>query len=137
MKIDRISPAHYEGYVWMSNADSTGVVIITPDKEYSNPLDKNKNPFISEACLFDRQAGKSVMVKYVDGEYVANEFCIDDYSTFPEEYKEELIYESVKTIHAKAGNLKFLRIWRPESDENCAGFDVLNPAEEFFTGFCR
>ena len=111
-------------------------------------LDEKKNPFVIEGNLWDADNMTSIMIRYVDGEYIVRPTWVS---------KEEL--EGISSEKAyKSGNsnsnsmattlkkylahriegvkcLRFLQYWQAESDEMCKGMKVLRPSKLVFIGF--
>lgn len=128
MKIDEIPEAVYQGYYWMSDKDKPTTL---DNKDFSNQLDANINPFIIEAQLYDEATRTSICVKYVDGEYVANSYQL------PENVSTDEYTEQVYIAHRLEGvsRLRFYRHWVAETDELCENMQVLKPKELIFAGF--
>lgn len=125
-KINEIKKRPYEGYVWMSDTQTPMVI---NGEEYSRVLDNGENPFVIEARLYSRTEGKSISVRYVDGNYIAVEYDLSDYEAEVAEDLTVLAHQSI------GSSLLFKRIWRPRKDSLCEGMPVLEPAEEIFVGF--
>lgn len=116
----------YEGYLWVS--DRQRPEYFDGRKKLSEQINLDQfasNPFIVEGFLY--KEGTSISIKFVDGEYLIKKFTdviID--------------VEKVQTyIPNRMGSnkLKFMQNWTVAPDDNCAGFDVLQPSDLIFVGF--
>lgn len=127
MKIDK---GNYEGYIWMS--DSKTPVII--DKEWECEVDDCDNPFIIEGQLYNRDTGKSISIRHIDGRYYVGEGVVaeSDYHD-PNVDVAEYIPHRMPGIRA----LRFLQYWTPEPDNLCEGLNTLVPSIRLFAGFKR
>lgn len=141
----QIKAAKYKGYLWYSNEKEPKVFDGSEMVPEMN-LDEKKNPFVIEGNLWDADNMTSIMIRYVDGEYIVRPTRVS---------KEEL--EGISSEKAyKSGNsnsmattlkkylahriegvkcLCFLQYWQAESDEMCEGMQVLRPSKLVFIGF--
>lgn len=125
-----IKKSIYEGYLWYSNAQSPQVI---DKEEFELTINDNHNPFIVEGQLCDVHNRHSISIKFVDGQYIINEydFTEDDFSN-PE------IEIEVKTFLSNrmgGKKLQFLQYWKAEKDPLCEHMEVLQSAELVFVGF--
>lgn len=130
-KINNIpAGASYEGYVWMSDQTKPDIINGAMAEVKLTP---ESNPFIIESRLYDTVKHVSYSVKYVDGEYKAFRYDLDemlkekDIEIEPKRYLPHRM-DSVKGLH-------FLRFWRGENDPLCEDMKVLQPGELVFVGF--
>lgn len=131
MKIDKVEKSKYEGYLWYS--DSTEPKVYN-NKELELVLDNKHNPFIVEGQLFDSEKNISISIKFVDGEYIINQYNIaeDDYNKCDVTIKEFCAHR-MKDVK----KLRFLQYWKETSNALCEGMSVLQPAELVFVGFIK
>lgn len=122
-----IEKSKYEGYLWCSNKVTPRII----DEEFSIQLDENVNPFIVEGWL--RNDEKAISIKYIDGEYLVNEYKFDELN----QLKNKTTHEFLPSFKKGIEKLCFTQYWRPVEDENCEGMEVLQPAEFVFTGFIK
>lgn len=118
--------ACYEGYLWVS--DRQRPECFDGRKKLSEQINLDQfasNPFIVEGFLY--KEGTSISIKFVDGEYLVKEFT----GVIVDEDQVQ------KYIPNRMGSskLKFIQDWTVKSDNNCAGFDVLQPSDLIFVGF--
>jgi len=122
---------NYEGYLWLSNETK-------PHVYQNEPLEKvmleSVNPFIIEGNLLDKNNRKSYSIRFIDGNYIVNEF---DLKELNEKYSEDSISKEYipNRFPEKINKLYFREYWIPKKDEQCKGMEVLKPAMEVFTGF--
>ena len=117
-----------EGYLWWSNQQEPKVC---QDEAIDICLDETKNPFVVEGQLYDKEEKKSYSIKYVDGQYLINEFKVEeDDLTNPD--NETKCYFSNRMENKW---LKFLRYWEEKEDKNCMGMPVLTLTKHVFIGF--
>lgn len=130
-KIEKIEKGIYQGYLWYSNEDRPDVYL---DKEVEEIiLDEKENPFIVEGQLFRQdESGKySYNIKYIDGEYFALLYKLNDLKDV-----EKSCHFFLPNRMKNVVGLNFEQYWRPVLDvENCEGMNVLQPAEFVFVGF--
>ncbi len=123
----KIEKSKYQGYLWYSNESKPEKVLNNEDFEIE--IADDKNPFIIEGQLYDKDGKKSISIKYVDGKYLFKEYDIIKLNGL--EMTEQVFYS-----HRMDGKkLKFNQYWRPEKDDKCCDMDVLQPAELVFVGF--
>ncbi len=118
--------ACYEGYLWVS--DRQKPECFDGSQKLSEKINLGQfttNPFIVEGFLY--KDGTSISIKFVDGEYLIKEFT----GVIVDEDQVQ------KYIPNRMGSskLKFIQDWTVKSDNNCAGFDVLQPSDLIFVGF--
>lgn len=117
-----------EGYLWWSDQQTPQV--------YQNDalnicLDETTNPFVIEGQLYDKECCKSYSVKYIDGQYIINEFNVEEHD-FANPDNEQKDFLSNRMGDRR---LKFLRYWEEKEDENCMGMPVLTFTKNVFVGF--
>ena len=124
-----IECAEYQGYVWYSDQKDPEII----DGTFKTDIMSEENPFIIEAQLFAPRTNHSITVRYVDGEYVVNQYDLS----------EESVNASDKRIREYMSNrmggrvLGFMELWKTEQDPCCENFDVLEPKDFIFIGFRR
>jgi len=120
-----IKKAKYQGWLWHS--DRTKPEVIDHVMEELS-LDPNANPYIIEGQLWDEDEHRSVSVKFVDGEYLLNEFIVND---------EECDQAQEFVPHRLPGVASVLmrQRWVQENDPNCCGMPIWVPAGKVFVGF--
>jgi CRISPR type III-associated protein (TIGR04423 family) len=119
----KIEKSKYQGYLWYSDNKEPQVL---NNEVFELEIADNANPFVIEGQLFDGQ--KSISIKYVDGKYIVNTY---DLNTLDGVMQEQTFHS-----HRMEGKLlKFIQIWKNQSDELCEGMQVLQPAELVFVGF--
>lgn len=134
ISIKDIKPLAYEGYLWMSDKEMPDV--------YSNETiilpEDGDNPFVVEGQLYNRENGLSYSIKYIDGQYVVQEFYVTD-ADIKNPDNQEKTYISNRM---KERTLKFLRYWEEVLDEdnftdenNPKGLPVLTQTKNVFIGF--
>ena len=118
----------FEGYVWMSDEEKPKVYegdnCLT-----SLQINDDENPFIVEANLYDADRKKSVSIKYVDGEYLVNQYDVDNDSNG--EVREYVSHKMDGRV------LIFNELWEPNSipDPLCCNMPVLQATKLIFCGF--
>lgn len=120
----KIVKAKYEGYLWMSDAQSPRVI---DNEEFDLELPDEANPFIVEGQLFNREEGISISIKYVDGKYLCKEYSVGNQTAC-----------DTKVFYAnrmEGKKLRFFQYWRDAANDLCEGMPVLQPAELVFVGF--
>ena len=124
----------YEGYLWMSDSEKP----IVFDSACITMPEEGSNPFVIEGQLYQREKGLSYSIKYVDGQYLIQEFIVkkEDLEDPDNQIK---IYESNRMGNKK---LQFLRYWEEVFDldnykdsENPNGLPVLTLTKNVFIGF--
>lgn len=127
MTSDKINPdLLYEGYLWMSNADSP--IVYDYDRPVDMTLFRGTNPFVREGYLYSREAKISLTIKFVDGQYLIREHEV----TEKQEY-DELSFVSHRMEGAPL--LKFRRYWRMAQDPACLGMETQVFDRMVFVGF--
>lgn len=126
-KIDNISAGIYKGYLWKSDEQKP--------KVYNNEsldtllLNNCENPFIIEGQLYDEKSQKSYSIRYIDGEYWAYEYDLNELKM---DFTEHLYIASFENAQ---GKLNFRQYWREKKDNLCEDMMILYPAEFVFVGF--
>ena len=124
----------YEGYLWMSDQEEPKVFENQP---VALPREDD-NPFVVEGQLFNKKHGLSYSIKYVDGEYIIQEY------TVTEADKNNPNNEKKAYLSNRMGGrwLQFLRYWEEILDEdnykdvaNPEGLPVLTQTKNVFIGF--
>lgn len=139
----QIEAAKYEGYLWYSN-EKEPKVFDGSEMVPEMSLDEKKNPFIIEGNLWDADNMKSIMIRYVDGEYIVCPTQVSEEEL--EGISSEKAYKSGKGIATtlkkylahRIGGVKclcFLQYWQAEPDKMCEGMQVLRPSKLVFIGF--
>lgn len=127
-KVDKIKPGDYTGYFWESDSKEPEIV----NGSFDQDLNPNKNPFIIEAQLYDRNTMLSYSIKYIDGEYL-----IMEHQVAPLDFNNKDI--EIKDFYAHRmkdyKRLQFLQYWQEVEDDLCEGMKVLQPVELVFVGF--
>lgn len=117
-----------DGYLWWSDQQEPEVY---QDEKIDKCLDENKNPFVVEGLLYDKEGKKSYSIKYIDGRYIIGEFDVND-SDLSNPDNEIKCY-----LSNRMGDrwLKFLRYWEAKEDKNCMEMPVLTLTKNVFIGF--
>lgn len=131
MKIDKVEKSKYEGYLWYS--DSTEPKVYNHE-DLELELDNKHNPFIVEGQLFDSKRNISISIKFVDGEYIINQYTVseNDYNKCNVTIKEYCAYR-MKDVK----KLRFLQYWKEIPNVLCEKMSVLQPVELVFVGFIK
>lgn len=126
-----IEKAKYEGYIWWSDKDRPKVYY--GDEEVNLSLNNDDNPFIIEGNLWDKAAGKSIFIRYVDGKYFTNETTVTD----EDRNNPERCTEKSFIAHRIDGvrTLNFLQYWEAFEDKLCENMEALRPQKMVFIGF--
>ena len=126
----KIEKSIYEGYLWYSNSDKPKLL---KNEDFELEISDNKNPFVIEGQLYDRDKMKSISIKYVDGQYICNSYAVDplDFNRADVERKE--FYSNWKG----GDKLQFLQYWGEVEDDLCEGLKVLRPEQLVFVGFIK
>lgn len=134
ISIAEIKPLTYEGYLWMSDQEEPAVFEnqpVTMPKE-------GDNPFVVEGQLFNRASGLSYSIKYVDGEYIIQEYVVTETDKNNPDNEKKTYLMNRKNDRW----LQFLRYWEEVFDEdnykdsdNPKGLPVLTQAKNVFIGF--
>jgi CRISPR type III-associated protein (TIGR04423 family) len=128
MQINDIKTRKYEGYIWLSDAETPKVL---HDEEYSfSKHGELDNPFIVEALLYAKDENVSITIKHT-GKYHIHEFDLKNLIEGAE------IHNVGYLPHRLSGvsKVNFRQIWLPEADENCHNWPVLKMKALVFTGF--
>ena len=134
IKIDEIKNLNYEGYIWLSDREKPtvyeGKPVILPKE--------GENPFVVEGQLYNKTEGLSYSIKYVDGQYIIQEYSVTEADM---KNKDNEVKEYMSN---RMGDkwLKFLRYWEEIPDEdnykddnNPNGLPVLTQTKNVFIGF--
>lgn len=113
-----------QGYIWMSDASAP---LVFDNEVMVLDLPEEGNPFVWEAMLYCETLNRSLVARYVDGEYVVTEKVLQG-----QEFSEEMYWPSFR-LEKK---IRMRQYWRECEDESCEGMKVLVPAELVFVGFC-
>lgn len=126
--METINIKNCEGYLWWSDQQ---VPQVFQNEALDISLDENKNPFVVEGQLYDKESQKSYSIKYVDGQYLINRFKVEeqDFVSPDNELKNFL------SNRMDGRWLKFLRYWEEKEDGNCLGMPVLTFTKNVFVGF--
>ena len=134
ISINDIKALSYEGYLWMSDQEEPKVY----DNEPITLPKEGDNPFIVEGQLFNKAEGLSYSIKYVDGQYIVQEYTVTEADKENPD-NEPKNYESNRMGDRK---LMFLRYWEEILDEdnyrdsnNPKGLPVLTQTKNVFIGF--
>ncbi len=134
ISINDIKPLSYEGYLWMSDQEE-------PEVYDNKPITLPKvgdTPFVVEGQLFNKAKGLSYSIKFVDGQYIVQEYAVTeaDKNNCDNEIK---TYESNRMGDRR---LQFLRYWEDDLDgDNYKdsvhphGLPVLTQTKNVFIGF--
>ena len=135
----QIEAAKYEGYLWYSN-EKKPMVFDGSEPVPEMNLDEEKNPFIIEGNLWDEDGRNSIMIRYVDGEYIVRRTKVKE-EELSRAYSQA--YESgsptlKKYLAHRIEGVKclcFLQYWQAEPDDMCEKMCVLRPSKLVFIGF--
>lgn len=139
----QIEAANYVGYLWYSNEKEPKVFDGNEMVSEIN-LDEKKNPFIIEGNLWDGDGRKSIMIRYVDGEYIVHRTEVDEEElkgiSSSQAYGSKSHIATTRKdylVHRIGGVkcLSFLQYWQEEADDMCEGMCVLRPSKLVFIGF--
>ena len=138
----QIEAAKYEGYLWYSN-EKKPMVFDGSEPVPEMNLDEEKNPFIIEGNLWDEDGRNSIMIRYVDGEYIVRRTKVKEEELKASSRASSKAYESgsptlKKYLAHRIEGVKclcFLQYWQAESDKMCEGMQVLRPSKLVFIGF--
>lgn len=138
----QIEAAKYEGYLWYSN-EKEPKVFDGSEMVPEISLDEKKNPFIIEGNLWDEDGKNSIMIRYVDGEYIVHRTQVNEEELKASSRASSQAYESgsptlKKYLAHRIEGVKclcFLQYWQAESDKMCEGMQVLRPSKLVFIGF--
>lgn len=134
ISINDIKPLSYEGYLWMSDQEKPEVFDNKPIKL----LKDGDNPFVVEGQLFNKAEGLSYSIKFVDGQYIIQEYVVKE-SDKTNSDNEIKTYESNRMGDRR---LQFLRYWEEVLDSDNytdtvhpKGLPVLTQTKNVFIGF--
>ena len=138
----QIEAAKYEGYLWYSN-EKKPMVFDGSEPVPEMNLDEEKNPFIIEGNLWDEDGRNSIMIRYVEGEYIVRRTKVKEEELKASSRASSQAYESgsptlKKYLAHRIEGVKclcFLQYWQAESDKMCEGMQVLRPSKLVFIGF--
>lgn len=127
-----IPEGNYEGYYWVSDAPKP--MKIQAGDSLASLKSVQKNPFIIEALLYDRQTQLSIHIQHTGRQQIT---CYDwkqfNESNLASDYSDQVTYVSQK-IDGIEG-VQFSRIWKKEPDALCANREVLKMHALVFSGF--
>lgn len=133
ISIKDIKPLTYEGYLWMSDQENPNVYENT-----SVELPAEGSKFVVEGQLFNKTEGLSYSIKYVDGQYIVQEYEVTE-ADLKNPDNQVKTYLSNRMGDKK---LQFLRYWEEVLDEdnykdtaNPNGLPVLTQTKNVFIGF--
>ena len=128
LKKERIPDGQqYEGYLWSSDKQKPRV--FHPGVAFTDDFEPTDNPFIVEGWLYDKVAGKSYSISYVDGHYFRTEYDLKQAD------KKPIVYQA-HDLQAVT-HYCVREYWHPQVDDNCAGMEVLRHAWTAFAGFAN
>ena len=138
----QIEAAKYEGYLWYCN-EKKPMVFDGSEPVPEMNLDEEKNPFIIEGNLWDEDGRNSIMIRYVDGEYIVRRTKVKEEELKASSRASSQAYESgsptlKKYLAHRIEGVKclcFLQYWQAESDKMCEGMQVLRPSKLVLIGF--
>lgn len=119
----KIEKSKYQGYLWYSDQTRPQVL---HDEEFELDIPDNQNPFIIEGQLYDGE--RSISIKYIDGKYVEKRYVLAEFDGV------ECSERSFFANQMAGYKLKFRQYWRPQADPLCEDMEVLQAAEQVFTG---
>ena len=124
----------YEGYLWFSNSEAP---IVYDNATIKLPKDGD-NPFVVEGQLYNKAKGLSYSIKYVDGQYIVQEYSVTE-ADLKNPDNQVKTYESNRMGDKR---LQFLRYWEEVLDKNNykdtanpEGLPVLTQTKNVFIGF--
>lgn len=141
--MEHIEAAKYAGYLWYSNEKEPKVFDGSEMVPEIN-LDEKKNPFIIEGNLWDKDGRESIMIRYVDGEYIVHRTQVKEEKlkgiSSSEAYgsKSDIATTRKDYLAHRIGGVKclsFLQYWQAEPDDMCEKMCVLRPSKLVFIGF--
>ena len=112
-----------QGYIWMSDQVRPDVI----DRSFEGLSLTVKNPFITEAYLFDRAKKVSYSIKFIDGQYMVNAI---NTNLFKNTTRQKFFASWDERII-----LSFESEWTPIKDPLCEDMEVLAASEFAFVGF--
>lgn len=134
IRINEIKTLTYEGYLWMSDKENPTVY----ENESVTLPEEDANPFVVEGQLYNEKEGLSYSIKYVDGQYIVQEYEVTE-TDMKSPDNQVKTYLSNRMGEKK---LQFLRYWEEVPDEdnftdsnNPNGLPVLTQTKNVFIGF--
>ena len=134
ISINDIKALTYEGYLWMSDQEEPDVY---NNESVTLPKDGD-NPFVVEGQLFNKAEGLSYSIKYVDGQYIVQEYTVTEADRKNPDNEVKTYLSNRMGDH----RLQFLRYWEEVLDEdnysdsnNPKGLPVLTQTKNVFIGF--
>ena len=134
IRINEIKTLTYEGYLWMSDKENPTVY----ENESVTLPEEDTNPFVVEGQLYNEKEGLSYSIKYVDGQYIVQEYEVTE-TDMKSPNNQVKTYLSNRMGDKK---LQFLRYWEEVLDEdnykdsdNPNGLPVLTQTKNVFIGF--
>lgn len=134
IKIKEIKHLSYEGYIWMSNQENPYLC----ENDFVTLPPEGSNPFVVEGQLYNEVEGLSYSIKYIDGQYIVQEYKVTETDRKNPDNQEKAYLSN------RMGDriLKFLRYWEEiiENDNiressNPNGLPVLTQTKNVFIGF--
>ena len=137
-----IDSANFQGYLWYSDELTPEVFDGSDEKQII--LDDEKNPFVVEGNLYDRENEKSVNIRYIDGKYLVTSFNLAEMKNNPDFVLEDEPYLTNSRILSMTGKLApecgrslYKRIWHAEEDNLNGNWKSLRPVGLAFAGFIK
>lgn len=134
ISIKDIKPHTYEGYLWMSDQENPTVY----ENDSVTLPEEGANPFVVEGQLYNETAGLSYSIKYVDGQYIVQEYEV----TEADKANQDNQFKTYLSNRMGDQKLQFLRYWEEVLDEdnykdgnNPNGLPVLTQTKNVFIGF--
>ena len=117
-----------EGYIWLSDKDRPFI-----NDEINDYLEEPTDSFIVEGKLFDKQAGESINILFINGTYDIDIFKLpEDYkaSCFPVANRLALPFKAYKVyFHWEEESV----LCNPKAQDD--DFKFLSPSKPVFVGF--
>jgi len=137
ISINQIKALPYEGYLWMSDQELPQIY----NQENISLPKEGENPFVVEGMLYNKENELSYSIRFVDGEYIVQEFKVTQ-ADIKNPDNQEKVYEPNRMDDLKGKRLRFLRYWEEVLDEdnykdeqNPDGLPVLTLTKNVFIGF--
>ena len=137
ISINQIKALPYEGYLWMSDQELPQIY----NQENISLPKEGENPFVVEGMLYNKENELSYSIRFVDGEYIVQEFKVTQ-ADIKNPENQEKVYEPNRMDDLKGKRLRFLRYWEEVLDEdnykdeqNPDGLPVLTLTKNVFIGF--
>ena len=137
ISINQIKALPYEGYLWMSDKEQPQIY----NQENISLPKEGDNPFVVEGMLYNKANELSYSIRFVDGEYIVQEFKVTQ-ADIKNPENQEKVYEPNRMDDLKGKRLRFLRYWEEVLDEdnykdeqNPDGLPVLTLTKNVFIGF--